>query len=363
MTDTTSRLGGENEHLSSRDLRAEINRTRAELDETFEALERKLTPRELMGEGWSLFKGGSSASANRLVRVARDYPLPSAVIGLGLGWLLLESSRGKARTQRYAEAYGSSSYDTYGTSRYGAPSYGYDETGGKRGLAARLGDRLSGAKDAVSGAAHRVGDAASGAAHQVGDAASGAAHRVGDVASGAAHRVGDAASTAGERVGEVAGTVRERASELGDRARTGAYKAKQGFWDMLEERPLAVGVATLALGVVAGLAIPSTRREDELFGAKRDQLVERASEVGSEALERGKQVASVAADRIKEEVQKEGLTPEGLVDKVKNVAREAGTVVKDEARHAAEDLKSQVKGQDKADLTVDTQAEELAHRL
>ncbi|HYH47731.1 MAG TPA: hypothetical protein VEG34_18765, partial [Thermoanaerobaculia bacterium] len=142
----------------------------------------------------------------------------------------------------------------------------------------------------------------------------------------------------------------------------GAYQAKQGFWDMLEERPMAVGVATLALGVVAGLAIPSTRREDDLFGAKRDQLVERASEVGSEAFERGKQVASVAADRIKEEVQKEGLTPEGLVDKVKNVAREAGTVVKDEARHAAEDLKGQVKGGQQDSATADVGTEEFAHR-
>ncbi len=356
---TPSRLGSENDYVSSRELRAEINRTRAELDETFEALERKLTPKELLGEGWSLFKGGSSASANSLVRVARDYPLPSAVIGLGLGWLLLESSRGNSRTRRaYAGAY--------------PETYGYDGTdgtdgtdGGRRGLGSRLGDRLSGAREAVSGAAHRAGDAVSGAAH-----------RAGDAVSGAAHRTGEAASSAGERVGDLAGTVRERASELGGRARTGAQHARQGFWEMLEERPLAVGAATLALGVVAGLALPSTRREDELFGAQRDQLFERAQEVGSEALERGKQVATVAADRIKE-AQKEGLTPEGLVDKVKTVAREAGTAVKDEARHAAEDLKGQVKSGPeqvagtrteqvagtRTGTTADTRVEELAHRL
>lgn len=340
---TSSRLG-DNDRLTSRELRAEINRTRAELDETFEALERKLTPRELLGEGWSLFKGGSSASANRLVRVARDYPMPSAVIGIGLGWLLLESSRsGRARRQRYA-------YDTYGT--YGSSGYGYDESEG-RGVASRLGDRLSGVREAASGAAHRVGDTASGAAH-----------RVGDAASGAAHRVSEAASTAGERVGEVAGTVRTKASELGGRARYGARQARQGFWELMEERPLAVGVATLALGLVAGLAMPSTRREDELFGAQRDQLLEKAQHVGSEALERGKQVASVAADRIKEEVQKEGLTPEGLLDKARHVAREATATVKDEARHAAEDLKNEVKpgGRQQEGQQATQPAEEFVHR-
>jgi hypothetical protein len=354
VTSSTSRLN-EDDHLTSRQLRAEINRTRAELDETFDALERKLTPRELLGEGWSLFKGGSSASANRVVRVARDYPLPSAVIGLGLGWLLLESSRSgsKARRQRYAyDTYGTYGSSSYGASSYGASSYGYEESEG-RGVASRLGDRLSGVREAASGAAHRVGDAASGAAHRVGDAASGAAHRVGDVA-----------HTAGERVSEAAGTVRYKASELGDRARYGARHARQGFWEMMEERPLAVGVATLALGLVAGLAMPSTRREDELFGAQRDQLLEKAQHVGSEALDRGKQVASVAVDRINEEAQREGLTPEGLIDKAKNVARETSTVVKDEARHAAEDLKNEVKpaSSQQQDQTAHQPAEEFAHR-
>ena len=62
-------------------------------------------------------------------------------------------------------------------------------------------------------------------------------------------------------------------------------------WRAMEERPLAIGAAALALGVVAGLMAPSTRKEDELMGETRDRLMERAKEVGEEALEKGKQVA------------------------------------------------------------------------
>src|SRR4029079_3600362 len=74
-------------------IRSDIDRTRADMDETFSALESKLTPGQILEEAWSLFKGGSSAGATKLLRVVREHPLPAAVIGLGARWLLAERSR------------------------------------------------------------------------------------------------------------------------------------------------------------------------------------------------------------------------------------------------------------------------------
>ena len=86
-------------HVDSTEIRADIERTRARMDETFDALGEKLAPGELLKEGWSLVKGGSAAGSNRLLQVARKHPLPAAVIALGAGWLLLSgrSRRGKKR--------------------------------------------------------------------------------------------------------------------------------------------------------------------------------------------------------------------------------------------------------------------------
>ena len=63
------------------------------MDETFAALDAKMTPKEIGLELWSLFKGGSSTGASKLWQVAKEHPMPAAVVGLGLGWLLVESSR------------------------------------------------------------------------------------------------------------------------------------------------------------------------------------------------------------------------------------------------------------------------------
>ena len=101
---------------------------------------------------------------------------------------------------------------------------------------------------------------------------------------GAAGTAKDAVVGAKDRVVDATGAARERAAELSWRARERArYQTRQarvGFWETMEERPLALGAAALALGVMAGLMIPSTRKEDELMGETRDRLMERAKEVG-----------------------------------------------------------------------------------
>lgn len=303
---------------NSREIRSEIDRTRADMDETFAALDSKLTPSQIGLELWHLFKGGSSAGAGKLWRVAREHPMPAAVIGLGLGWLLVESSKkedvrtadyGSYRTG-YAGNYG------YGRSSYAATGYEYDE------YELEEGGRLSAAKD-------KIHDVAGSAKDAVGNAR---------------EKVGDAVGTAREKVGDAAGWTKEHALDLGHRAKGEARalkgkakyqarRAKTGLWQTLEENPLIVGAATLAVGVIAGLLIPETEKENELMGETRDHLFEEVKEAGQEVLEKGKHVAEAVADKVKDEVKSAGLTPEGVAEKVKNVAKEAANTAKQEAKN------------------------------
>jgi len=303
---------------SSREIRSEIDRTRENMDETFAALDSKLTPTQIGLEVWNLFKGGSSAGASKLWRVAREHPMPAAVIGLGLGWLLVESSKGdEARTgydARY-ESFRSSDY------RGGAGDYGY----GRASYASTAGysayedetdseGRLSAAKEKVKDVAGSAKEAVSGVTDRVGD------------------RVGDAADWTKEHAVDLSHRAKDQAYALKGKAKYQARRAKTGFWQTLEENPLMVGAATLAVGVIAGLAIPSTEKEDELMGETRDRLFEEVKETGQEVLEKGKHVAEAVADKVKQEAQSQGLTPEGVAEKVKNVAREATNVAKEEAK-------------------------------
>jgi len=291
-TSADSGLGADR---NSDQIRSDIDRTRADMDETFNALESKLTPGQILEEAWGLFKGGSSAGASKLVAVVREHPLPSAVIGLGAGWLLVESSRrSESRGSRYDQ-----DYDGYD---YGSGEAWKRES--QSGLAA--------AKDKVKEVAGNARETVSNAAGTVGEKA---------------EHLKDQALDLGHQ-------AQDKALKLKRQAKSQVRRARTGFWETMEANPLLVGAATLALGIVAGLAIPSTDVEDEWMGETRDQLVDQAKELGQEALEKGKEVAGTVADKVKTEAEHQGLTPQTLADKVKNVAVEATNTAKEEVKNA-----------------------------
>ncbi len=98
----------------------------------------------------------------------------------------------------------------------------------------------------------------------------------------------------------------------------------RGLAGAIEERPLAAGLAALAVGVLAGIALPATRREDELLGETRDDLLDSARTAGREALDKSKEAAREAVERVKESAREQELTPEQLAAKACNLARDAG---------------------------------------
>jgi hypothetical protein len=60
-------------------------------------IEDKLTLGELLHEAWTLMRGGSSSSVNRVLKIARQYPMPAAIISLGLGWMVYQGIRDDER--------------------------------------------------------------------------------------------------------------------------------------------------------------------------------------------------------------------------------------------------------------------------
>jgi hypothetical protein len=111
-----------------------------------------------------------------------------------------------------------------------------------------------------------------------------------------------------------------------------ASGARRGLVGAVEKRPLALGLTSLAIGVLAGVAFPATRREDQLLGETRDGLLESAREAGREALDKSKEVARDAVERVKESVREQELTPEQLAEKARQVARDAAETLRDAER-------------------------------
>ena len=92
---------------------------------------------------------------------------------------------------------------------------------------------------------------------------------------------------------EVVDHVRERAAEVGSQAKQTTSRAMGNARDRFDtlrvEQPLLLGIASLALGALLGGLIPTTRREDELFGETRDQVIGAAADAGREKAEQARE--------------------------------------------------------------------------
>ena len=107
-------------------------------------------------------------------------------------------------------------------------------------------------------------------------------------------------------------TVNNLKSRVSDATPSGGdvkQKTRQAA-GLAKENPLGLAIGAAAIGFLAGLAVPSTRVEDEKLGPVADQVKDKVKETGQEALDRGKQVAqevaSSAADTAKDKTQEHG---------------------------------------------------------
>lgn len=182
------------------------------------------------------------------------------------------------------------------------------------GLAHQASDKVSGlanqaqemahqASDKVSGLAHQAADAAGGVVDKVTGTASSLAHQASDKASQLAHQASSTANDLAHRASAKAGELSHQASDtyhhLSDEARQQARRVEQTFESTLHTNPLALGAVALAVGAVVGLSLPSTRREDELMGETRNQLLHRAQEVAHDAIETAHHYSEQAAEQVK----------------------------------------------------------------
>jgi Protein of unknown function (DUF3618) len=145
-------------------------------------------------------------------------------------------------------------------------------------------------------------DVPSRAKEKVSEKMDAARSKVSEAASRAKEAVtGGSTADAGDTAGGVASRVRE-ATPSGEQVKQQARRAA----GLAQENPLGLAIGAAAIGFLAGLAIPSTRVEDERLGPVADEVKERVKETGQEALERGKEVAREAASSTAEAAKEQG---------------------------------------------------------
>jgi ElaB/YqjD/DUF883 family membrane-anchored ribosome-binding protein len=308
-------------------IREQIERTREDMSQTINELQERLSPQNLAQQARESVReatvgrvqhlvGSAGDTASQVARRAqeaaapvveqmRERPVPIALAGAGVGlawWLMRRSSSRQtwSRDDMYNwddDTTGTRDYNTTTRDYASFDEYDRDRTRGDGGFMRVLRDNPLPASIAAASIGYMlwsrrsssmVGDDydtrsaayagyddddsyASSNTERVADAARDMGRQAREKASAIGEQARDKASALGEQVSDSVRSARRRASQVSRQTST-------QFDHWMRENPLAVGVAALAAGAVVGLTMPRTRAENQVMGASRDALVDRASD-------------------------------------------------------------------------------------
>lgn len=267
-------------------IESNIERTRADMSSTIEAIQNKLTPKELANQAvdYALNTRPGAIGAN-IVNTVRENPVPVAMIGIGIAWLMRATRQTPERTQYRRQT------TVRSTGYYPEDELAYDS-------ASRLGYADTTQGSTSEGVFQRAATKASDTASELKDKAS-------QTASNVSERARQASDRARTKLRQTTDEARQRVSQLGQQSQQQYYRARERFDQLLDEQPLIVGGIGVAVGAALGATLPVTQRENELLGPTRDNLMGRAAETVRQQAENVKQSAQRVVQSTKETAKQE----------------------------------------------------------
>jgi len=262
---------------TSAEVEAEVEASRDDLDRNVEALKQKMTPGQLFDEFAQMAGGTGQQVAAKFVEQAKANPMPLAVMGVGLAWLMMSQNRSS----------GSTRYDDLG---YEPRSFATTDSAGE-GLTDGLKDK----------------------AHEMRDRASDLVSGMQDKLAGSRDAIVESGRSAGRKLGAGLDDARRGATEAG-------RKAQRTFLDTLEGEPLLIAGAGLLIGLAVGAALPSTEAEDRVLGETRDKLVEKGKAMAQDGLETASQAVQATYEAAKSELR-DGDTSREPSDRLSDAVR------------------------------------------
>lgn len=249
---------------------------------------------------------GSRDASTSLVGMIKENPIPAALVGFGLAWLFFgKLSNNSSSSTGWRED------QSYSGDRDQRMGYGYDQEQYNNRYEGRYQDRYEGRYRVDMGGMQqggmrdRMSNAASGVASGVSDAASNVASGVSDAASNVASGVSEAADNVKYKAGEFVNSAQERVGMVGQQIKGGTREVANKSQTLMQENPLMAGAVALALGAAVGLMLPVTERENQLMGEARDKFMDRAGGVVHETVDKAQRVVSEATEAAKDSVKRE----------------------------------------------------------
>jgi len=343
------------ENKSSEEIKADIEHTRQEMSEKINQIQERLDPQRLKEHAQETVRSVVTDTTNSVmsylqtdsahmglaaIELMRRNPIPSALVGLGLGWLLVEalsnsSEQGVNERTRYQDRYGAFDQPSYADDyNYRSGAYSgagvYPTTGASSGaytayassyVAPVEGEDEQSSRGRVREALHSAQESASDIVEQVKDKASELGHQVQEKAEQTGDYVRDKVShlTGHDRPEATqsyyGGQYQPQYGQQGQRR----YRSRSRVSRMartLQRNPVPFGLAALAVGTLFGLSLPATQTESRVMGDTRDRLFDNAQNLAHDVQQRAKDAVQEAASDLKHTTQQ-------AVDNLKQTGKEA----------------------------------------
>jgi len=248
-------------------LEREIDQTRANMDRTLGALERKFSPGQLLDQAMEFARENGGEFANNLGRSVKENPLPALLTAVGIAWMVASSNRPKSSL---ADDYGNRyARDDFNAVDFDDPGYETD-TGDQN---ERLTDKAQRLKASAEGTLSEAGQRVKSAAH------------------GARQKLTGTKDTVSAGLRRTSGT-----------AQVQTQRVREGFNSLLTEQPLLLGALGIAVGAAIGAALPPTEQEDRLFGSARDKAISEVKQRGTETYEQVRDKVNAVGDEAKQSI-------------------------------------------------------------
>ena len=300
----------------------DLDQTRSRLGSHLSELQDRLSPGQVLDDLMGYFRGSEGAEFGRsLLANVRDNPMPAALTGIGLAWLMASNPRaGRLDSSQNLGQFGTSGAHLHGREDHGAAMLRIREA--EQGVSRSPDEaehdysaRLDEARGHAMGLARDAEETTDSFSARVRDALAAAQEAVANTASGLHDQVGGAVSATGSTIGSVAASARSAAqgalqSATGALSQGGqaASQASGNLVAALTESPVLLGALGLAAGALLGALLPQSDQEEAALGGIAGQARDVATDLAKEGMERGKQVAQTIADKARDSAEDHGLS-------------------------------------------------------
>ena len=291
-----------------------LERTRSRMDSRLSELQGRLSPGQILDDLMGYFRGSEGGDfARNLVASVKSNPVPAALTGISLAWLMAANPR--PQTELSGDRVSTRVAPAVPNGRSGMDDLEQRVRNAEQNVARQPDDtdatysmRVDDARGAVVGVKR--------GAH---DTAQSLGQRIQDALTAAKTTASEAAGNLRDQAGSAVGQLASSAHGVGEQIAQGSQSAQamgSNVLTMVASNPVLLGAIGLAAGALLGALIPQSEQEETALAGVAGQARDTARNLGQEVMDRGGQVAQKVLDTGRDSAREHGLTADKSIGDV-----------------------------------------------